>query len=257
MLLPSISRPPRPTRMDETKPAGDVDEARRRARVQPERIDDRGRAGRHALLVPAQQVRRDPDRVAAVLAHLARDGQQVLAGERPRQLDQHRQIDAGDHLDVVADERHREIRRGPAEHVGQDEHRRRAAFAVCLTPGARSRAPISSRACPTSSCQPIETAAKCGRSPTIISAELTSSVASCPCVTTSTPSAHAALLIPDVPMSDAHPDARAVPKAPSSAPLRWRPSGGVRRCSRSRSSGTSFPRERTAGSGTSAGSTCA
>jgi len=39
-------------------------------------------------------------------------------------------------------------------------------------------APMLSRACSTSSCQPIETAAKCGRSPTIISAEFTSSVAS-------------------------------------------------------------------------------
>ena len=46
---------------------------------------------------------------------------------------------------------------------------------------------ISSRASFTSSCQPMETAVNCGRSPTIISAALTSSVASCPCVTTTTP----------------------------------------------------------------------
>src|SRR5262249_19434156 len=55
---------------------------------------------------------------------------------------------------------------------------------------ARTRAiacPIASRAWSTSSCQPIETAAKCGRSPTIISAAFKSSAASCPCVTTTTP----------------------------------------------------------------------
>src|SRR3954469_14511494 len=47
--------------------------------------------------------------------------------------------------------------------------------------------PISCRARSTSSCQPIETAVKCGRSPTIISAAFNSSAASCPCVTTTTP----------------------------------------------------------------------
>src|SRR3954469_476546 len=46
---------------------------------------------------------------------------------------------------------------------------------------------MSSLASVTSSCQPIETAAKRGRSPTIISAALRSSVASCPWVTTTTP----------------------------------------------------------------------
>src|SRR5690349_8305015 len=46
---------------------------------------------------------------------------------------------------------------------------------------------MSSRASFTSSCQPIETAVNFGRSPTIISAALTSSFASCPCVTTTTP----------------------------------------------------------------------
>src|SRR5262249_54839853 len=46
---------------------------------------------------------------------------------------------------------------------------------------------ISSRASFTSSCQPIDTAVNCGRSPTIISAAFTSSVASCPWVTTTTP----------------------------------------------------------------------
>src|SRR5438132_1248932 len=46
---------------------------------------------------------------------------------------------------------------------------------------------MSPRASFTSSCQPIDTAVNCGRSPTIISAALTSSVASCPWVTTTTP----------------------------------------------------------------------
>src|SRR6478672_7916248 len=46
---------------------------------------------------------------------------------------------------------------------------------------------MSSLASFTSSCQPIETAVNCGRSPTIISAAFTSSLASCPWVTTTTP----------------------------------------------------------------------
>src|SRR5438105_8914253 len=46
---------------------------------------------------------------------------------------------------------------------------------------------ISSLASLTSSCHPIETAANRGRSPTIISAAFSSSVASCPWVTTTTP----------------------------------------------------------------------
>src|SRR4051812_4264687 len=46
---------------------------------------------------------------------------------------------------------------------------------------------MSSLASLTSSCHPIETAANRGRSPTIISAALSSSMASCPCVTTTTP----------------------------------------------------------------------
>src|SRR6185437_13114313 len=46
---------------------------------------------------------------------------------------------------------------------------------------------MSSRASLTSSCHPIETAANLGRSPTIISAALRSSVASCPWDTTTTP----------------------------------------------------------------------
>src|SRR6185503_8493896 len=46
---------------------------------------------------------------------------------------------------------------------------------------------ISSRASAVSSCQPIETAANRGRSPTMVSVAFTSSVASWPCVTTTTP----------------------------------------------------------------------
>ena len=60
-----------------------------------------------------------------------------------------------------------------------------------MTPAGRATrviaAAIASRAVSTSSCQPIETATKPESSPTIISAALTSSVASCPCVTTTTP----------------------------------------------------------------------
>ena len=55
--------------------------------------------------------------------------------------------------------------------------------AISTPPGALTRsmaAAISSRASCTSSCQPIDTAEKFGRSPTMVSAALTSSVASCP-----------------------------------------------------------------------------
>src|SRR5262245_8949499 len=48
-------------------------------------------------------------------------------------------------------------------------------------------AAISSRASCTSSCQPMDTAVKVGRSPTMVSVAFTSSVASCPWVTTTTP----------------------------------------------------------------------
>src|SRR5205085_12470339 len=77
---------------------------------------------------------------------------------------------------------------------------------------------------PTSSRQPIGTAAIWGRSPTIISAEFISAAASCPCVTTTTPNfmrmpgrpaltrgprnrLPALRLEPDVPVHDAKADA--------------------------------------------------
>ena len=99
-----------------------------------------------------------------------------------RQLDQHRQVDAGDHLESIGlEKRHAEVRRRAAEHVGEQQHalpRRAPARSPARCPPARRS---------TSSCQPIDTAVNCGRSPTIISAAFTSSVASCPCVTTTTP----------------------------------------------------------------------
>src|SRR5688572_19447838 len=61
---------------------------------------------------------------------------------------------------------------------------------------------ISSRASAVSSCQPIDTAANRGTSPTMVSVALTSSVASCPCVTTTTP-----IIGSTVPVLDAHGDA--------------------------------------------------
>ncbi len=76
----------------------------------------------HCLLA-AQQIRRHPDRVPAVLAHLPRDRQQIRRAAQAGQLDQHRQVDAGDHLDaVVLEKRHAEVRRRAAEHVGQQQH---------------------------------------------------------------------------------------------------------------------------------------
>src|SRR5207247_10166002 len=68
----------------------------------------------------------------------------------------------------------------------------------------------SGRAAVTSSCQPIETAANRGRSPTIISAALSSSVASCPWVTTTTPItglSYGRSCASDVAMTDAEHDA--------------------------------------------------
>ena len=39
------------------------------------------------------------------------------------QLDQHRQVDAGDHLEPIGlEKRHAEVRRRAAEHVGQQQH---------------------------------------------------------------------------------------------------------------------------------------
>ena len=130
-----------------------------------------------------QQVRRHPDGVPPIVAHLARHRQQVLRLRELGQLDQHRQVDAGDDLDaIVLEKRQPEVRRRAPEHVGQQQH------APAVLAATRSIAwTMSSRASFTSSCQPIETAVNCGRSPTIISAALTSSVASCPWVTTTTP----------------------------------------------------------------------
>ena len=115
-------------------------------------------------------------------------------------------------------------------------------------------AAMASRAVSTSSCQPIETAAKRGSSPTIISAALTSSVASWPCVTTTTPMSgardvdHGARIVacairhwrrPGAGRASARRSARA---APWPALRRWPPSDGGRRCSRWRRSGSSCPR---------------
>ena len=79
---------------------------------------------RHALrLLAAQQIRRHPDRVAAVIAHLLRDREQIGRAAQAGQLDQHRQVDAGDHLEAVGlEKRHPEVRRRAAEHVGQQQH---------------------------------------------------------------------------------------------------------------------------------------
>ena len=84
MLLPSITRAPRADADARLEGARGVDEPRRRARVHAELVADGHRAGHHRsvayvsrLRLRPQQIRRDPDGVAAVLAHLARDGQQV------------------------------------------------------------------------------------------------------------------------------------------------------------------------------------
>ena len=118
----------------------------------------------------------------AVLAHLARHGQQFRLLRAARQLDQHRQVDAGDHLDLV-------LRRGTSSPDSTACRRTCRSGSARPAPARRGRSPARSprarRA--VSSCQPIDTAANRGRSPTIVSAAFTSSVASWPWVTTTTP----------------------------------------------------------------------
>ena len=57
-----------------------------------------------------------------MLAHVPRRGEQVRVIAQPRQLDQHGQIDTGDHFDALTEKRQRQVRRRSAEHVGHDEH---------------------------------------------------------------------------------------------------------------------------------------
>ena len=131
MLLPSMTRPSRDTRIVRAKARREVHEFRRGARVQPQAIANRHVAARHSMRLrerlteasSLQQIRRHPDRVAAVLAQRPRDLGQVLLLAQVGGLDQHRQVDAGHDLDLVRlEKRDAEIRRRAAEHVGRDQH---------------------------------------------------------------------------------------------------------------------------------------
>ena len=125
----------------------------------------RHRADHAPAFSPAQQVRRHPDRVAPVVAHFARDAEQIRRAAERRQLDQHRQVDAGDDLDA--------IRSRGTSCPGSTACPRTCRSAAARRPRrgrVRSACAMSSRASLTSSCQPIDTAVNCGRSPTIISA---------------------------------------------------------------------------------------
>ena len=97
--LPGLARDPH-VRL---KPGRQMDEFRRRARVHAELVHDRHvfrshlrlrphsrNSGLHTALLPAQQIRRDPDGVPAVIAHLTRDAEQVGRAPQPGELDQHR-----------------------------------------------------------------------------------------------------------------------------------------------------------------------
>ena len=103
-----------------------------------------------------------------------------------------------------------------------------------------------------SSCQPIETAANRGRSPTIVSAAFSSSVASWPCVTTTTPTGgcHRRSCLGHVAVTHAQVDALRRGAGARRAPRPSPPTDDGRRCSRSRPSGTSCPRRCTAAAGT-------
>ena len=131
MLLPSISRPCRATRIRDSKPRRQMDELRRRPRVQAQLVHDGDRARRHAAawFVASQQDPTPPRSRSAMVAHLARHREQVGELAERRELDQHRQVDAGDDLDAAGfEKRHAQVRRRAAEHVGQQQHaaRRRA-----------------------------------------------------------------------------------------------------------------------------------
>ena len=79
------------------------------------RIGSRSLAGKHA--------RGDVDVFAAGLLGVQDRLPKALLVAHARELDQHRQIDAGDHLDRAAvHARQREIRGRAPEHVGQDHH---------------------------------------------------------------------------------------------------------------------------------------
>ena len=57
-----------------------------------------------------------------MIAHLFGDRQEVGRLTQARELDEHRQIDAGDHFDPIGFEKgHPEIRRRPAEHVREQQ----------------------------------------------------------------------------------------------------------------------------------------
>src|SRR5262249_26101156 len=106
MLLPSISRRSRATRtLDSYFVARCTNFAAARACMPSwlttvtawEVIE---RSSRRALLAP-EQIRGDPDRAPPVIAHLLRDGEQIGRPAQARELDQHRQVHAGDHLELV------------------------------------------------------------------------------------------------------------------------------------------------------------
>ena len=91
-----------------------------------------------------------------------------------RQLDQHRQVHAGDDLDPVP-ARETSSPRLDGVPPNMSVSTRTPVPAAHPLDGLRD---LLARVF-TSSCQPIETAVNCGRSPTIVSAAFTSSVASC------------------------------------------------------------------------------
>ena len=190
MLLPSIVRPSR--RDADLRPIarGDVHELRRRARVQAQPVRNHHLARRHPSAVVAAPAGDEPFRRSVATQMALRPCSRSYRATSARSCRSRRLaalISIGRFTPVttstlsLAEERHAEVRRRAAEHVGGDEHaalaplhaRDRRCDLVArvlhvLVPADRHRG-------------------ERGRSPTMVSAALTSSVARCPWVTTTTP----------------------------------------------------------------------
>ena len=156
------------------------------------------------------------------------------------ELDQHRQVDAGDHLDALAVHgRDREVRRRAAEHVGEHHD---AAAVVDLADRIDDLACAAARCRRRRRCRPR---GPCACGPTTCSIAARNSAASRPCVTRTRPIMRAASRRPrrrdpdhGAPWSP--PSRNPAASGPSAPP--GTPSDACRPCSRTRSSGSSFLR---------------
>ena len=113
MLLPSISRPCRATRISRVERVAQVDELRRRAGVHAQLVDDGDGARGHSRACAAVfSPRRKSDATQIALRPCSRISCATASSPATpadiRELDQHRQVDAGDDLEPLRlEERHR------------------------------------------------------------------------------------------------------------------------------------------------------